>query len=86
MVTETIKVSGRSYKIVLNEQTSMLANRLRRLYSASYGDVESFDEISSAISNTINQLMQVIIPEPRDEDLDKVVQEIFRLFERKAKQ
>lgn len=85
MVTETFKVNGRSYTIVLNEQTSMLTGRLKRLYSASYGDVESFDEISSAISNTINQLKQVITPEPLDEDLDGIIQEIFKLFERKAR-
>ncbi|MFQ5920532.1 MAG: hypothetical protein ACE5JV_00770 [Nitrososphaerales archaeon] len=85
MVTETFKVSGRSYSIVLNEQTTMLVSRLRRLYSASYGDVESFDQVSSAISNTINELRNVINPEPREEDLDGIIQEIFKLFERKAK-
>ncbi len=84
MVTETIKVNDRNYKIVLNEQTTMLAGRLKQLYSASYGDVESFDEISSAISNTINQLRQIIMPEPRDEDLDGIIQGLFKIFERKT--
>lgn len=85
MVTQTFKVSGRSYSIVLNEQTTMLVSRLRRLYSASYGDVESFDQVSSAISSTINELRNVITPEPREEDLDGIIQEIFKLFERKTK-
>jgi hypothetical protein len=85
VVTETIKVNDRAYRVVLNEQTNMLAGRLKRLYSASYGDVESFDEISSAISNTINQLRQIITPEPRAEDLDGIIQGLFKIFERKAK-
>lgn len=86
MVTETVKVNGRGYTIVLSDQTSNLASRLRRLYSASYGDVESFDEISSAISNTINELKRyAITPEPMDEDLDGIIQEIFKLLERRTK-
>jgi len=84
MVTQRVKVNGRSYTLTLSEQTNMLATRLRKLYSASYGDVESFDEISSAISNTINELRKhSISPEPRDEDLDGVIQALLKLFEKK---
>jgi hypothetical protein len=84
MVTQTVKINGRNYSITLSEHTTALASRLRRLYSASYGDVESFDEISTAISSTINELKKhAINPEPLDEDLDGVIQALFKIFEKK---
>lgn len=84
MVTQTVKTNGRNYTITLSEQTTALVSRLRRLYSASYSDVESFDEISATISGTINELKKYAInPEPRDEDLDGVIQAIFKIFEKK---
>ncbi|MFQ5941769.1 MAG: hypothetical protein ACE5KA_08755 [Nitrososphaerales archaeon] len=84
MVTQTVKVNGHSYTITLSEQTTMLVTRLRRLYNASYGDVESFDEISGAISTTINELRKhSVTPDPREDDLDGVVQAMLKLFEKK---
>ncbi|MEM3084886.1 MAG: hypothetical protein QXU32_11805 [Nitrososphaerales archaeon] len=84
MVTQTVSVNGRNYTITLSEQTTMLVTRLKRLYSASYGDVESFDEIGGAISNTINELRKhSITPDPREEDLDGVIQALLKLFEKK---
>jgi len=84
MITQTVKVNGRNYTITLSEQTTMLATRLRKLYSASFGDVESFDQISSAISSTITELKRHSVnPEPRDEDLDGVIQALLKLFEKK---
>lgn len=84
MIRQTVKVNGRNYTIMFSEQTNMLATRLRKLYSASFGDVESFDEISSAISNTITELKRHSVnPEPRDEDLDGVIQALLKLFEKK---
>lgn len=86
MITQSIKVNGRNYTITLSEQTNMLAMRLKKLYSASFGDVESFDEISSAISSTINDLKRHSVnPEPRDEDLDGVIQALLKLFEKKER-
>ncbi|MFY3741927.1 MAG: hypothetical protein HMLIMOIP_002388, partial [Candidatus Nitrosomirales archaeon] len=53
-------------------------------YSASFGDVEGFDEISSAISTTVNDLKRHSVnPEPRDDDLDGVIQALLKLFEKK---
>lgn len=84
MVTQTVKVNGRNYTITLSEQTTMLATRLKGLYNASYGDVESFGEISGAISNTINELRKHSVnPDPREDDLDGVIQALLKLFEKK---
>lgn len=85
MERHEIQVNGRKYTITLNDRTNLMIIRLRRLYSASYGDVESFDEISTAISDTINELKKhAISPEPNDEDLDGIVQELFKLAEKRA--
>ncbi len=84
MVTQTVSVNGRNYTITLSEQTTMLAMRLKGLYNASYGDVESFGEISGAISNTINELRKHSVnPDPREDDLDGVIQALLKLFEKK---
>lgn len=81
-----VEVNGRKYTITLNDKTNLMIIRLRRLYSASYGDVESFDEISSAISDTINELKKhAITPEPKDEDLDGIIQELFKVAEKRAR-
>ncbi len=85
MERHEIQVNGRKYTVTLNDRTNLMIIRLRRLYSASYGDVESFDEISTAISDTINELKKhAISPEPNDEDLDGIVQELFKLAEKRA--
>ncbi|RMF31217.1 MAG: hypothetical protein D6752_02615 [Candidatus Nitrosothermus koennekii] len=85
MERHEIQVNGRNYTVTLNDRTNLMIVRLRRLYSASYGDVESFDEISTAISDTINELKKhAITPEPNDEDLDGIVQELFKLAEKRA--
>ncbi len=82
MVTRAVEVNNHSYTITLSDQTTMLVTRLKRLYNASYGDVESFDETSGAISTTINELIKhTIEPDPGDEDLDGVIQALLRIFE-----
>ncbi len=85
MERHEIQIKGKKYTITLNDRTNLMIMRLRRLYSTSYRDVESFDEISTAISDTINELKKhAITPEPSDEDLDKIVQELFKLAEKRA--
>ena len=84
MVTQSVSVNGRNCTITLSEQTTMLVTRLKGLYNASYGDVESFGEISGAISNTINELRKHSVnPDPREDDLDGVIQALLKLFEKK---
>lgn len=85
MERHEIEVNGRKYTVTLYDRTNLMIIRLRRLYSASYGDVESFEEISNAISDTINELKKhAISPEPNDEDLDGIIQELFKLAEKNA--
>jgi len=78
-----ISIKNKKYTIVLNDRTNLLIIRLKRLYAESYKDPESFDEISNAISDTINELKRVITPEPSDDDLDKIIKEIFKLTDKR---
>lgn len=86
MIKEKIKVNGRSYDISLNEQTQMYAMKLRRLYQQSYSDMDSFDEVSSEISSTINNLLKhAASPEVREDDMDGVIQQLLKMYEKSVK-
>jgi len=64
----------------------MDTGRLKALYNAAYEDPESFEEVSSAISNTITQLATAVEPMVSDSDLDGVIQAIMKVVEEKAKE
>ena len=86
MIKEKIKVNNRSYDVTMNEQTHMYAMRLRSLYQQSYSDMDSFDEVSSEISSTVsNWLKNAISPEVREENMDGVIQQLLKMYEKTAK-
>jgi len=86
MIKEKIKVNNRSYSVTINEQTQMYAMKLRGLYQQSYSDVDSFDEVSSEISSTISNLLKhAVSPEVREDDMDGVVQQLLKMYERASK-
>jgi hypothetical protein len=58
MNKDKIKVNNHTYSVALNEQTQMYTRKLRGLYQQGYSDVDSFDEISSEISTTVNNLLK----------------------------
>jgi hypothetical protein len=86
MIKEKIKVNSRSYSVSLNEQTQMYAMKLRRLYQQSYSDMDSFDEVSSEISSTINNLLKhAVSPEVREDDMDGVINQLLKMYEKSVK-
>jgi hypothetical protein len=86
MIIQEIVVNGKKFNLRLTDQSIMEARRLKALYNAAYEDPESFEEVSSAISNTINQLATYVEPEVSDSDLDGVIQAIMKVVEEKAKE
>ena len=83
MIKEKIKVNNRTYNVAMNEQTQMYADRLRRLYQQSYSDMDSFDEVSSEISRTVTNLLNhAISPEVNEDDMDGVVQQLLKMYEK----
>jgi hypothetical protein len=86
MIIQEITVNGKKFNLRLTDQSIMDARRLKALYNAAYEDPESFEEVSSAISNTINQLAGYVEPEVSDNDLDGVIQAIMKVVEEKSKE
>jgi len=86
MIIQEITVNGKKFNLRLTDQSIMEARRLKALYNAAYEDPESFEEVSSAISNTINQLATYVEPEVSDSDLDGVIQAIMKVVEEKSKE
>ncbi len=82
MNKEKIIVNNHEYNIDLNDQTQLNVMKLKRLYQQSYKDIDSFDEISSAISSTINNLLKNISPEVKEEDMDGTIQQIMKYYEK----
>jgi hypothetical protein len=86
MNKDKIKVNNHTYLVALNEQTQMYARKLRGLYQQGYSDVDSFDEVSSEISTTVNNLLKrSVTPEVREEDMDGVIQHLLKAVDKARK-
>jgi hypothetical protein len=86
MEEKKIKVNNREYSVILNDQTQLNAMKLKRLYQQSYSDMDSFDEVSTEISSTINNLLKrSVSPEILEEDMDGAIQQILKMYEKKGK-
>ena len=86
MEEKKIKVNNREYNITLNDQTQLNAMKLKRLYQQSYTDMDSFDEVSTEISSTINNLLKrSVSPDVLEEDMDGAIQQILKMYEKKGK-
>jgi uncharacterized Rossmann fold enzyme len=86
MEEKKIKVNNREYSISLNDQTQLNAMKLKRLYQQSYNDMDSFDEVSTEISSTINNLLKrSISPDILEEDMDGAIQQILKMYDKKGK-
>ncbi|MCV0409951.1 hypothetical protein [Nitrosopumilus sp.] len=84
MSTKEFDVNGTDYKIVLTEQVIGHVNNLKSLYNAAYEDPESFEDVSSEISSTINEIASTVEPPATDSDLDGLIQEIIKAVDSKA--
>lgn len=83
MIKEKIKVNNHTYNVTMNEQTQMYAMRLRGLYQQTYNDMDSFDEVSSEISTTVNNLLKhALSPEVKEDDMDGVIQQLLKMFDK----
>ena len=83
MITKQIQVNGTSFHLVLTDQIINQVNNLKNLYSTAYEDPESFEQVSSQISSTINEIATAAEPKVSDSDLDGLIQEIIKTVENK---
>ena len=58
-------------------------DRLKSLYATAADDPEVFEDVSSEISTTINQIASTVTPEVSDSYLDGLIQEVFKAVEDK---
>jgi hypothetical protein len=86
MSSKEFEINGTEYKIVLTDQVIGHVNNLKNLYNAAYEDPESFEDVSSEISTTINEIAGTVEPSAEDSDLDGLIQEIIKAVENKATQ
>lgn len=79
-------LNGKKYRLTLTDQLLSDVRRLKALYNAAYEDPESFEEVSSAISDTINQIASTVEPAVSDSDLDALIQAVMKAVDEKSKE
>lgn len=84
MSSKEFDVNGTDYKIVITEQVIAHVNNLKDLYNAAYEDPESFEGVSSEISDTIKEIASTVEPDAEDSDLDGIIQVIIKTVDAKA--
>jgi len=84
MITKEIEVNGTKFHLMLSDQVINQVNTLKSLYTTAYEDPESFEQVSSEISNTINQIAENIEPKAESEYLDGLIQEIIKVVDNKT--
>ena len=86
MIIQEIMLNGKKYRLTLTDQVLSDVRRLKALYNAAYEDPESFEEVSSAISDTINQIASAVEPSVSDSDLDGLIQSVMKAVDEKSKE
>ncbi len=86
MSAKEVDVNGTDYRIMLTEQVIGHVNNLKNLYNAAYEDPESFEDVSSEISNTINEIAKTVEPEADESDLDGLIQEIIKAVDNRKEE
>ena len=83
MITKEIEVNGSKFNLTLTDQVISQVDNLKSLYATAAEDPEMFEQVSSEISTTINQIAGSVTPEASDSYLDGLIQEIFKAVEDK---
>ena len=74
---------GSKFNLTLTDQVINQVDNLKSLYSTAAEDPEMFEQVSSEISSTINEIAASVTPEASDSYLDGLIQEIFKAVEDK---
>ena len=83
MITKEIEVNGSKFNVTLTDQVINQVDNLKSLYATAAEDPEIFEQVSSEISSTINQIAGSVTPEVSDSYLDGLIQEVFKAVEDK---
>ena len=84
MITKEIQVNGITFRLTLTDHIISQVKNLKSLYNTAYEDPESFEQISSEISNIINTISNAAEPKANDSQLDGLIQQIIKPVDAKA--
>jgi len=79
MITKEIQVNGTLFRLTLTDPIIGQVKNLKSLYNTAYEDPESFEQLSTEISNAIE-------PKADDTHLDSLIQEIIKTVDDKTAQ
>ena len=83
MITKEIEINGSQFKITLTDQVIAQVDNLKSLSPTAAEDPESFEQVSSEISATINHIATAVTPEISDSNLDGLIQQVFKAVDDK---
>jgi len=86
MITKEININGEKFLLTLTDQIINQVNNLKALYNAAYEDPESFEQVSTEISSTIQEISNSVQPKPSDSHLDNLIQQIIKTVDDKTEQ
>ena len=83
MITKEIEINGTKFNLILTDEVINQVDNLKSLYATVAEDPESFEQVSSEISSTINQISTAVTPEISDSYLDGMIKEVFKAVDDK---
>ena len=86
MITKEININGEKFLLTLTDQIINQVNNLKTLYNAAYEDPESFEQVSTEISSTIQEISNSVQPKPSDSHLDNLIQQIIKTVDDKTEE
>ena len=86
MITKEININGEKFLLTLTDQIINQVNNLKTLYNAAYEDPESFEQVSTEISSTIQEISNAVQPKPSDSHLDNLIQQVIKTVDDKTEE
>ena len=84
MIIKEIQVNGTVFRLTLTDPIISQVKNLKSLYNTAYEDPESFEQLSTEISNVIQEISTAIEPKADDTHLDSLIQEIIKTVDDKT--
>ena len=84
MITKEIEVDGITFRLTLTDPIISQVKNLKSLYYTAYEDPESFEQLSTEISSSIQEISTAIEPKADDMHLDSLIQEIIKTVDDKT--
>ena len=86
MITKEIDINGEKFLLTLTDQIINQVNNLKSLYNTTYEDPESFEQVSTEISSTIQEISNAVEPKPGDNHLDNLIQQVIKTVNDKTEE